>query len=45
MIIFLILKVVLSTISFIYYKGNHRKLDNTFSTDYNSYWMKNDKKV
>jgi hypothetical protein len=41
MIIFFVVTVVLSTISFIYYKGNHRKLDNNITIDNNSYWIKN----
>ena len=40
MIIFFVVTVVF--LAFIYYKGNHRKLDNNITIDYNSYWMKND---
>lgn len=42
MIIFFVVTVVFLASSFIYYKGNHRKLDNNFTIDHNSYWMKND---
>lgn len=42
MIIIFVVTVVFLVSLFIHYKGNNRKLDNKYTIDYKSYWMKND---